>query len=317
MERDDGSPTARGEQLRQEPRTHEGDHQKASREVYFPVVPGEQQLRPFQPLLPSGLKRVIGRSHLICCCVLSRDGANSLCLVVIMLVAVLVFMLGVVPRGEFYSYAVVSLLTAAAIACLVLSVTVDPGILLPLPHDPARQPETVIVNGKEVLCKVCPTCHIVRPPRSTHCQFCDYCVEEFDHHCGVVGSCVAKRTFRFFGGYFVFTAFLTLYVGIRAIAALGTRRHDLATGQGRWEMGAAVLSIVAAGVGGCTAIPFALYYVYLACMNSTQKEAARIPLGFCEVNHDYHQGCWRNFFRRYFGSLGESRITAENARLYV
>ncbi|ESL10257.1 hypothetical protein TRSC58_02013 [Trypanosoma rangeli SC58] len=298
----------------------ENGRQKTSGEVYFPFVPEHQHQQHQQTSLPiraNGAKRVIGRSRLICCCVLSRDGANSLCIVVVLLAGVAVFVFGVVPRGEVYSYVIVSVLAAAAIACLVMSVAVDPGILLPLPPDPARQPETVVVNGKEVLCKVCPTCHILRPPRSTHCQFCDYCVEEFDHHCGVVGSCVAKRTFRFFGGFFVFTAFLTLYIGIRTLVVLSARHCDWAARQGRWELAAAVLSMVASGVGGCTVIPFAIYYIYLGCMNSTQKEAARLSLGLCEVNHDYHQGCWRNFFGRFFGPLGKSRITAENANLYV
>ncbi|EKF31649.1 hypothetical protein MOQ_004511 [Trypanosoma cruzi marinkellei] len=323
MTRDGGIPTTTGVDFHQEPAVRENSPRRASGKGFFSPMAGgpqnspERQRRNFYSLRPAGAKRVLGRSRLLSCCVLTRDGANSICIVVILLLVVVVFMLGVLPRGEIYSYVVVALLATAALVCLVMSVTVDPGILLPLPPEPSRQPETVLVNGKEVLRKVCPSCHIVRPPRSSHCRFCDYCVEEFDHHCGVLGSCVAKRTFRFFGGFFVITALLILFIGIRSLVALARSDAQLDTGQGRWEMAAAIISLVASGLGGCIVLPLAFYYVYLACTNYTQKETAQLSPGFCEPNHDYHQGYWRNFFSRYFGPLGKSRITAENAECYV
>jgi len=46
--------------------------------------------------------------------------------------------------------------------------------------------------------RLCPTCRIRRPPRSSHCRYCDNCVQEFDHHCFWVGNCVGARNHRSF-----------------------------------------------------------------------------------------------------------------------
>lgn len=53
-------------------------------------------------------------------------------------------------------------------------------------------------NGELVTHKYCHTCHLFRPPRTSHCHYCDNCVEEFDHHCPWVSNCVGKRNYGFF-----------------------------------------------------------------------------------------------------------------------
>lgn len=47
----------------------------------------------------------------------------------------------------------------------------------------------------------CYTCNTYRPIRSKHCQYCDKCRPEFDHHCPAIGSCVAVYNRRLFVGY--------------------------------------------------------------------------------------------------------------------
>ena len=46
--------------------------------------------------------------------------------------------------------------------------------------------------------RLCPTCFIIKPPKTSHCSHCDHCVKEFDHHCGTLNSCIGLRNFRSF-----------------------------------------------------------------------------------------------------------------------
>lgn len=46
--------------------------------------------------------------------------------------------------------------------------------------------------------KYCETCLIFRPAKSAHCNICNNCVSEFDHHCIWLGTCVGKNNYPSF-----------------------------------------------------------------------------------------------------------------------
>jgi hypothetical protein len=46
--------------------------------------------------------------------------------------------------------------------------------------------------------QICLTCMDWKGPRSKHCTVCDACVDNFDHHCGWLNNCVAKKNHRLF-----------------------------------------------------------------------------------------------------------------------
>ena len=44
----------------------------------------------------------------------------------------------------------------------------------------------------------CETCHIIKPPKTSHCRFCDNCIQGLDHHCFFISNCVGIRNHKDF-----------------------------------------------------------------------------------------------------------------------
>jgi hypothetical protein len=61
---------------------------------------------------------------------------------------------------------------------------------------------------------------IFRPQRTSHCNICNNCVLNFDHHCVWLGTCIGRRNYKWFI-YFVSTlASFCLYIVAMSIFSI-------------------------------------------------------------------------------------------------
>ncbi|KDN52959.1 hypothetical protein K437DRAFT_242733 [Tilletiaria anomala UBC 951] len=115
--------------------------------------------------------------------------------------------------------------TAVAVTNMLVTAWRDPGVL-PRDLDPdppctlgetlgAMDPEdplaiplprTIQVRGaRDLKVKWCETCGTYRAPRSSHCRMCDNCVENIDHHCTFLNTCIGRRNYSSFFSFLIFT----------------------------------------------------------------------------------------------------------------
>eukprot|EP00755_Sulcionema_specki_P001270 Sspe_Gene.116615::Locus_106246_Transcript_1_1_Confidence_1.000_Length_1103::g.116615::m.116615/K16675/ZDHHC9_14_18; palmitoyltransferase ZDHHC9/14/18 len=184
-------------------------------------------------------------------------------------------------------------------AMMLLANCIDPGVVprgkqLPTfpSHLPNKAPAYVAktVNGLMIskddwvvedsdgltVWRWCHTCRIHRPPRAAHCSNCDWCVEEFDHHCPVVGSCVARRTFRYFALFMWTSAVLAGFIFVVTIYLLFTRDGwETDSASDNLESIALIGCLLSSCFGGCWSGAMGSTYCNYACSDSTMRERER------------------------------------------
>lgn len=62
----------------------------------------------------------------------------------------------------------------------------------------------------------CKTCNLVQPRGCSHCEFCQVCVEGFDHHCPWMGKCIGR------GNMCAFQTFLAVSLSSLAYVLFAT-----------------------------------------------------------------------------------------------
>eukprot|EP01059_Diplonema_ambulator_P000791 TRINITY_DN10635_c0_g1_i4.p1 TRINITY_DN10635_c0_g1~~TRINITY_DN10635_c0_g1_i4.p1 ORF type:complete len:435 (+),score=125.72 TRINITY_DN10635_c0_g1_i4:40-1305(+) len=118
---------------------------------------------------------------------------------------------------EIYKHIVLAVLAVAFLA-ITMAHLIEPGIVRKGPPGPPQQDTYQDVNGTVVLQKWCRTCNVMRPLRASHCAECDVCVDRFDHHCHITGTCVGRRNFRQFI-VFVFGIAIADAIGVGILSA--------------------------------------------------------------------------------------------------
>jgi len=144
----------------------------------------------------------IGPDWPFCLCLLSLLGTVSGCYLLLMapLVSPSVQLLG-------------ALVVTSALGCYLTTALKNPGIELGrgLELDSFTPPSPS--KGK---LKPCTHCGATRQEGTYHCEDCNLCIRQYDHHCPLTGKCIGEGNILFFYGFltsvFLFFIYLVLWV---------------------------------------------------------------------------------------------------------
>lgn len=94
---------------------------------------------------------------------------------------------------------------AGGILCTALTCIVIILWLVVLRSSPGIVHSHLIRQGRSAsqMWSRCDRCNTYRPPRTMHCNTCDVCVEQPDHHCPFFMKCIGKENVRIFNIFFV------------------------------------------------------------------------------------------------------------------
>lgn len=113
-------------------------------------------------------------------------------------------------KGETYAIVILSIACAffgLTIVFYALTTGLDPGYVKKQPNF-LRLLKRLIAENYH-LDYVCVPCETLRPENAEHCNFCNRCVQKFDHHCVFVNNCLGYRNHKWF---LLFLASFTMYL---------------------------------------------------------------------------------------------------------
>lgn len=117
----------------------------------------------------------------------------------------------------------------------------------------------MIINGRGVFLKYCSSCQIFRPPRTSHCSYCNNCVLEFDHHCPWLSNCIGKRNYPNFLAFLTLVSIVCNSVWIQVAIVISNRVN--ASGE---SASSVIRSLLPSIIGMVALIIFALPLSFLA-----------------------------------------------------
>jgi hypothetical protein len=164
--------------------TDEPMHLDAQEELFFG--------RTYAPLKP-GNRRWLCRGVLLA----GPDFSAPFWLWVIILMLFLPWAFVVAPRLLAIHWALVlipAILFVQSVWFFVLTGCCDPGII-------PRQRELEEASHHLGCVRWCAKCNVEQPVGTHHCNECDTCVMNLDHHCGVIGACIGDINMPSFSSF--------------------------------------------------------------------------------------------------------------------
>ena len=168
------------------------------------------------------------------------------------------------------------------------------------------------IKGHMANLNYCYTCFHFRPPRTSHCAECDNCVENFDHHCLWLGTCVGKRNYKYFFYLLSLTSVLCFMVVISSVIFL----IEFFKNYFKEKDNDILLIIICLCVVGFTALMFLLFFLIKLLFLHTYLVSAGLNFyEFIKKNYlvtlerkPYSRGCLRNIKNRLFKRVPTSKL---------
>lgn len=76
----------------------------------------------------------------------------------------------------------------------------------------------------------CNICNLVQPSGCSHCEFCQVCIEGFDHHCPWMGKCIGKSNLCSFYTFICVSMSSLAYIFVLTVLCTPQNRHDTKPG---------------------------------------------------------------------------------------
>ena len=172
------------------------------------------------------------------------------------------------------------------------------------------------IQGHMINLNYCYTCFHFRPPRTSHCAECDNCVQNFDHHCLWMGTCVGKRNYRYF--YFVIF-FTTICSLIQFFCSIGYMIHHFKYTEDKFKSNESKYFVISLSFVGFFNLMFLIFF--LAKLFYLHTRLLSKGLTFYEYIRNkyfvtlkiipYSRGFFTNIYKKIFKKIPLSRLNLE------
>ena len=150
---------------------------------------------------------------------------------------------------------------------------------------------TFQINNQAIKLKYCPTCKIIREPRSFHCIICGYCVIRHDHHCGFIGNCIGKNNTNKFVYFLSSIVVHCLIIFISTLVKLVNLTLKLNLNKWNTNDYFGLFILIISGLFLFTISGILILQIYLISNNLTTNEFMRKK----DEKNFYDEGCSNNF----------------------
>ena len=226
------------------------------------------------------------------------------------------------PSSIFF-IVLISIIYISILIFLLKGACTDPGILERNNeysfYDNRKSIIKMNIQGHMINVNYCYTCFHFRPPRTSHCAECDNCVQNFDHHCLWMGTCVGKRNYKYFYYILSLTTLCSLVQSISSIGYIGNHfsHSDFKSDNSKYI----VISLAFVAFFDIMFIVFflsKLFLVHTLLLTKGITFYEAIKKKFFEALNikPYSRGSWKNMCYKLFTKIPKSKLNLEEINNY-